>query len=112
MDRLIGALAFALAGIALLPLLLLGLYLLADRLGLKAAGRILDWTVRGLALQWIAGGLVNLAGGLALAALGAWAVLRPDPLWQRLAGAALAPLGLWRAWAGAAVLAGLSRRRP
>ncbi|MFT4266710.1 MAG: hypothetical protein QM586_05725 [Xenophilus sp.] len=61
----------------------------------------------------VAGCLVNLAGGLALAVLGAWAVLRPDPLWQRLVGAALAPLGLWRAWAGAAVLAGgLSRRRP
>lgn len=112
MDRVIGVLVWALAGAALLPLLLLGLYVLADRLGVKGADRLLDWTVRGLVLQWTVGGLVNLAGGLAITALGAWVMLRPGSNWQGLAGVALVLVGLWRGWRGAAVLAGLGGRRP
>ena len=65
-PSLIDVLVWALAGAALLPLLLLGLYVLADRLGVKGADRLPDWTVRGLVLQWTVGGLVNLAGGLAM----------------------------------------------
>ncbi|MBS0428640.1 MAG: hypothetical protein JSR41_15290 [Proteobacteria bacterium] len=112
MDRLIDVLVWGLAGAALLPLLLLGLYVLADRLGVKGADRILDWTVRGLALQWTVGGLVNLGGGLAIAALGVWVVLRVGATWQSVAGIALVLVGLWRGWRGASVLAGLGGRHP
>lgn len=112
MRSLIDLLVWALAGAALLPLLLLGLYVLADRLGVKGADRLLDWTVRGLVLQWTVGGLVNLAGGLAIVALGVWVIQRPGATWQAWAGVALVLVGLWRGWRGAAVLAGLGGRRP
>jgi hypothetical protein len=78
----------------------------------KGADRILDWTLCSLTLQWTVGGLVNLAGGLAIVALGVWVILRPGAGWQGVAGVVLVLVGLWRGWRGATVLAGLGGRRP
>lgn len=108
MHTLIGIAAYLLIGIAVAPLLLLGLYVLADRLGLKVADRMLSLTARLLQWQWLSGGVVNIVGGLLIAALGIWAALSLEPSWHRLAGLLLVPFGLWRAFRGAAVLKALS----
>lgn len=109
MHTLIGIAAYLLIGIAVAPLLLLGLYVLADRLGLKVADRMLSLTVRLLQWQWLSGGVVNIVGGLLIAALGIWAALSLEPSWHRLAGLLLVPFGLWRAFRGVAVLKALTR---
>ncbi len=112
MHTLIGIAAYLLIGIAVAPLLLLGLYVLADRLGLKVADRLLSLTTRLLQVQWLGGGVVNIVGGLLIAALGVWAALSPAPPLHRLAGALLlVPFGLWRTFRGVAVLQALSRTR-
>ncbi|WP_208508464.1 hypothetical protein [Variovorax paradoxus] len=108
MHTLIGIAAYLLIGIAVAPLLLLGLHVLADRLGLKVADRMLSLTVRLLQWQWLSGGVVNIVGGLLIAALGIWAALSLEPSWHRLAGLLLVPFGLWRAFRGVAVLKALS----
>lgn len=104
MDTLIDILAFLLIGIAVTPLLLLGLYALANLLGLAVADRILYVAMRLLQFQWLSGSVVNIAGGLAIGALGVWVVLHFEPLLHRLAGALLVPFGLWRAFRGAVLL--------
>lgn len=104
MDTLIELLTFLLIAIAVVPLLLLALYVLADRLGFRFADRILDSTVLLLMLQWVTGGVVNIVGGLAIAALGAWAVFHAWPIWHGLLGGLLVPFGLWRTWRGVALL--------
>lgn len=109
MHTLIGIAAYLLIGIAVAPLLLLGLYVLADRLGLKVADRMLSLTARLLQWQWLSGGVVNIVGGLLIAALGIWAALSLEPSWHRLAGLLLVPFGLWRAFRGVAVLKALTR---
>ncbi len=101
---MLDTLLLLLIALAVLPLLLLALYVLADRFRLKFAERILDLTLHALKLQWFGGALVNLVGGLAIAALGVWAVLSAGSPWLRLSGAMLVPVGLWRAWAGAGLL--------
>lgn len=108
MHTLIGIAAYLLIGIAVAPLLLLGLYVLADRLGLKVADRMLSLTARLLQVQWLSGGVVNIVGGLLIAALGIWAALSLEPSWHRLAGLLLVPFGLWRAYRGVAVFRALS----
>ncbi len=108
MHTLIGIAAYLLIGIAVAPLLLLGLYVLADRLGLKVADRMLSLTARLLQWQWLSGGVVNIVGGLLIAALGIWAALSLEPSWHRLASALLVPFGLWRVFRGVAVLRAFS----
>ncbi|WP_398498867.1 hypothetical protein [Variovorax sp.] len=108
MHTLIGIAAYLLISIAVAPLLLLGLYVLADRLGLKVADRMLSLTARLLQWQWLSGGVVNIVGGLLIAALGVWGALSLEPSWHRLAGLLLVPFGLWRAFRGVAVLKALS----
>jgi hypothetical protein len=104
MGTLIDISVWFLIGIAVVPLLLLGLYVLADHFELKLADRLLDLAVRLLKLQWFSGGLLNAVGGLAIAALGVWAVLHFAPLLHRLLAALLVPFGLWRTCLGVAVL--------
>lgn len=111
MDSLISYVAIALMAIAVLPLVLLGLYLLADALGLQGAERVLAASVGLLKLQWLTGSAVNILGGLALAALGAWLAWRMGPLPIRLSGALLVPFGLWRVCRGGAILNASLRRR-
>jgi tryptophan-rich sensory protein len=108
MHTFIGIAAYLLIGVAVAPLLLLGLYVLADRLGLAVADRMLSLTARILQLQWLSGGVVNIIGGLLIAALGIWAALSLEPPLYRLAGALLVPFGLWRAFRGVAVLKAFS----
>lgn len=104
MNLLITVVSYALIAIAIAPLLFLGFYLLAHALGLhKAAERILDACSSLLILQGITGGLVNLLGGLALAALGLWFFLQTRGLGSVLP-ALLVPFGLWRSWRGLGLL--------
>ncbi|MDP9990054.1 putative membrane protein [Variovorax boronicumulans] len=109
MDSLIDVFVWLLIGIAIGPLLLLGLYAIASYFGLGIADRILALTGRFLALQWFSGGVLNAVGGIALAALGVWAVLHFDPLLHRLLAALLVPFGLWRTYLGVAVLRAISK---
>lgn len=104
MDRLVELAVFLLIAVAVAPLLLLLLYVIADRLGLKLADRLLDPIGWVLKLQWFTGGVVNVVGGLAIAALGVWAMLHFPLIWQGLLSALLVPFGLWRVWRGWAVL--------
>lgn len=104
MDFLINLSLLLLVVAAVAPLLLLGLYVLTDYLGLRVAGRIIRLTVRLLALQWSVGGLVNIVAGLALSALGIWMAVEVHPLGARLLGGFLVPFGLWRARLGVGVL--------
>jgi len=53
--------------------------------------------------------VLNAVGGIALAALGVWAVLHFDPLLHRLLAALLVPFGAWRAYLGVAVLGAISK---
>lgn len=84
-DKLLGThtlaslLAFLWIGVAVAPLLLLGLYAVASYFELKVADRILDATLRFLKLQRFSGGLPNLAGGLVIAALGIWMAMQAGP---------------------------------
>lgn len=78
-HTLASLLAFLLIGVAVAPLLLLGLYAVASYFELKVADRILDATLRFLKLQWFSGGLPNLAGGLVIAALGIWMAMQAGP---------------------------------
>lgn len=109
MHVLVEILAWFLIALVVTPLLLLGLYAVASYFELKVADRILGLAARLLMLQWFSGGLLNVVGGLALAALGVWAVLHLDPLVHRLVCALLVPFGLWRAYRGAAVLREFSK---
>ncbi|MGH6616475.1 hypothetical protein [Sphingomonas sp.] len=104
LDTVITVMAFILIGLAVVPLLLVGLGALASYFDLRIAGPILAVAVRLVTLQWISGGVVNVVAGLALAALGIWAVLHFDPPLHRILGAALVPFGLWRIFRGVAVL--------
>ena len=92
---------FSLIGIAVGPLMLLGLYALADYLELKIASRILAAMMGLLKFQWLVGSWLNILGGLAISALGAWLVWHSIALPQKLGGALLVPFGLWRAYRGA-----------
>ena len=98
-------LLFLLIAIAVGPLLILGLYLLADYLELRIAGRILDALVALLKFQWLAGSWLNILGGLAISALGVWLIWHFGGLSQRLAGALLLLFGLWRSYRGALLTA-------
>lgn len=112
MDLLLTITACALILIACAPLLLLGLYLLADALGFsKAAERLLDACSTFLTLQGYTGGLVNLLGGLALAGLGVWGISHAAGLMVFLP-ALLIPFGLWRSWLGIRVLKDMRQRSP
>ncbi len=102
---------FLLIGIAVGPLMLLGLYVLADYFELKVAGRMLDALVGLLKLQWLGGSALNIVGGLAISALGGWLIWHVDALPQRLAGALLLLFGLWRTCRGAVLMSALLRRR-
>ena len=104
MDTFVELLTFLLIAIAVAPLLLLALYVLADRLGFRFADRLLASTVWLLTLQWITGGVVNIVFGLAIVALGVWAVLHAWPAWHGLLACLLVPFGLWRTWRGITVL--------
>ncbi|QNQ08112.1 hypothetical protein [Sphingomonas alpina] len=104
LDHMITIMAFILIGLAVIPLLLVALGALASYFDLGIAGPILAVAVRLVTLQWISGGVVNVLAGLALAALGIWAVLHFDPLLHRILSAALVPFGLWRIFRGVAVL--------
>lgn len=95
---------FLLIGIAVGPLLMLGLYVLADYFGLKIAGRILDAMVGLLKFQWLAGSGLNILGGLAISALGAWLMWHFSGLPQRLGGALLLLFGFWRTYRGAVLI--------
>ena len=104
MDLLLTITACALIAIACAPLLLLGLYLLADALGFsKVAERLLDACSAFLTLQGYTGGIINLVGGLALAGLGVWGISHATGL-MFLLPALLIPFGLWRSWRGLCVL--------
>ncbi|RZI69236.1 hypothetical protein [Variovorax guangxiensis] len=103
MNTLVGLLAYLLIGLAVAPLLVLGLYMLADRLGLRIAERLLDALLPLLTLQWLGGGLLNIVGGLAIGALGVWAVMHDGGLVGWGAGALLVPFGLWRTLRGVGV---------
>ena len=112
MNLLITIAAYALIAIAIAPLLFLGLYLLANVLGFnRAAERILDTCSSLLMLQGVTGGLLNLLGGLALAALGIWGFLRESGIQPALP-ALLIPFGLWRSWRGLELLIQLHQRQP
>lgn len=103
MNTLVGLLAWLLIGLAVAPLLVLALYVLANRLGLRVADRLLDALLPLLTLQWLGGGLLNIVGGLALGALGVWAVVHDGGLAGWGAGALLVPFGLWRTVRGLSV---------
>jgi hypothetical protein len=100
MDTLAGLLVFFLIGLAVVPLLLLGLYVLANWFELGVADRILAAAVGMLRLQWLGASLLNIVGGLALAALGLWMGLSLEPMLARMLGALLVPFGLWRTFRG------------
>ncbi len=104
MDTFVNVLALFLVVIAVVPLLLLGFYVLASHFNFQWADGFLSYTVWFLKLQWVSGMLINLVGGLALALLGAWAIGHFDQIWQRVAGMLLAAWGLWRGYLGAALL--------
>jgi hypothetical protein len=104
MDLLLTITACSLIAIACAPLLLLGLYLLADALGFSTvAERLLDACSAFLTLQGYTGGIVNLLGGLALCGLGVWGIGHAAGL-MLLLPALLIPFGLWRSWLGLCVL--------
>ncbi|WP_034160552.1 hypothetical protein [Sphingomonas sp. ERG5] len=104
LDHMITIMAFILLGLAVVPLLLVGLGALASYFDLRIALPILAVATRLVTLQWIGGGVVNVLAGLALAALGVWAVLHFDPPLHRVLGAALVPFGLWRVHMAIALL--------
>ncbi len=92
------------------PLVLVGVCAIAAYFDLGIAGWLLDVTVRALAWQWQIGGWVNLAGGLALAAMGVWFAVHDGSLPQRIGGCLLLVLfGLWRAWRGGSIVWGRDR---
>lgn len=108
MDTLISILSFTLIGIAVAPLLLLAVYVVADYFGLRMANHILDATIGFLKLQWLSGGVLNILGGFAIAAMGVWATLHVDPLLARCLSALLIPFGFWRTYRGVTVLRAMS----
>ncbi|QNQ08113.1 hypothetical protein [Sphingomonas alpina] len=108
MDGVITVIALILIGLAVVPWLLVGLGTLASQFDLAITDRILTLAARSVQLQWIGGSMLNIVAGLALAALGIWAVLHVDPLLDRLSGVSLVPFGLWRISMAAALL----RHRP
>jgi hypothetical protein len=81
---------------------------LASHFDLMITDRILTIAARSVQLQWIGGSALNIVAGLALVALGIWAVPHVDPLLYRILGASLVPFGLWRICMAAALL----RHRP
>lgn len=102
-DFLLAALAFA---VFFGPLLLLGLYVLADWLELPVAGHLLDVFALTLSAQFVLGALVNIALGIALIALAGWLIWHPTSAWRLLGAATVLILGLWRIGRGVAILRG------
>jgi hypothetical protein len=88
--------------IAMGPLILLGAFVLADRLGLGIAERLLDWTMFALIGQWRAGAIINVVGGAALCAGGAWLAVEFDRPARIVTAMLLIAFGLWRVWRGLA----------
>ena len=81
--------------VTIAPLLFLGMFVLADGLNLRIAERILDWTIAVLAVQCRLGSVINVAGGVALAAGGVWCVLSFDHQTRWIAAMVLVPVGFW-----------------
>lgn len=105
-DLLVVAL-YALIAIAVLPLVVLALYVCADKLGFaKLADTLLDACGVLLSVQGFTGGVVNLLGGLAICGLGIWAMSHFSPK-EILPAVVLIPFGLWRSWQGFGVLRSL-----
>jgi hypothetical protein len=104
MDIVIDLVAFLLIAVALSPLLLLALYVLADRLNIPWAERVLGAMAGMLRFQWLLGGLLSLVLGLALVAAGIWLAMQFETLIPRVAGVLMVPFGLWRTWRGALML--------
>lgn len=104
MDDVIGILLFVLIAAAVAPLVALGVFAIADRLGWAGAGRLLDLTSSLMRAQWVIGGVISVVIGLALIALGVWLFLRSSAWEGRVAGVVLVPFGLWRIWRGILVL--------
>jgi hypothetical protein len=88
------------------PLLLLGLYVLADYFVWPIAGCILRIVAVALTLQFVAGALVNIALGVAVTGLAVWAVQNFASAWRFPGAAAVMILGIWRAWRGLTILRG------
>ena len=102
---IIATAALGLAIVAVAPLLLLGVYALANAVGIRSADRLLGPLIGLVQVQWGVAALVNLGGGLALAGLGLWTLAQPGTL--ALAGLALIPFGLWRCWIGIGLIRAL-----
>ena len=101
---MIAILLFVLIAAAVLPLVALGVVVIADRLGWAASGRLLDLASRLAQVQWVIGGVLSVVVGAALIAVGAWLLFASFAWEARLAVVLLVPFGLWRIWRGVSVL--------
>lgn len=104
MKQLINISLYFLMAVALGPLLLLGLYVAADRFRLSGAERILNILLSAFVMQAVTGALVNILGGLALFGLGIWGLSRPSDGLMKWGAALLLPFGLQRFYKGLALL--------
>lgn len=107
MHELITIMAYLLMMIAIAPLALLAIYLIADHLELPLAAQVLDLLHDALLLQGFGGALINMLCGIGLMALGYWGVMRAGLAWSVLPPAMLALFGAWRGLRGLALLRAL-----
>jgi uncharacterized membrane protein len=91
---------FALIAVAVLPLLLVAVLFLFAQFDLPIPARLVDAVRILLNVTWSVGAILNVVGGLALAAMAVWLPVH-NPTRTHLV---LAPIlvfgGLWRVWRG------------
>jgi hypothetical protein len=76
-----------------IPLALLLIFMIADALGLPFADTILGVAVHAIIVEFAIGSVVNLVGGIAIAALGIWGSLHFGGLPHGLLSLILIPVG-------------------
>ena len=103
-DALGTILLVALICAAVLPLLALVVYIVASALGLGIADRVLDAIMALLTAQLRVGGVLNIAAGAAIIAVGIWCAVTLEPALTRVLCLVVVPFGIWRLIRGVSIL--------
>ncbi|WP_442680406.1 hypothetical protein ACSBM8_04210 [Sphingomonas sp. ASY06-1R] len=91
---------FVLIAVAVLPLLLVGILFLFAQFNLPIPTKLVDVVRIALNVAWSVGAILNIVGGLALAAVAVWLPVHNPTRTHLVLAPLLVGAGLWRLWRG------------